>query len=115
MGSYEIRTVTDPRHQPFLFSFSGPPSPAHKHKINSVGISSEENLLCSLELKGYTDAKLNVLSWICQLMLSHTYTPRFTDVESNIHFIRYADAKSNVHSLPDMPILSQTYSPGKGL
>lgn len=54
--------------------------------------------ICSLDLKGYTDAKLNVLSWICQLMLSHTYTPRFTDAESNIHFIRYADAKSNVHS-----------------
>lgn len=80
---------------PFL-SFSGSPSPTHK--INSVSISSEGNLLCSLDLKGYTDARLNVLSWICQLMLSHMYTPRFTDAESNVHFIRYADAKSNVHS-----------------
>lgn len=98
MGSYEIGTVTDPCHQSFLFSFSGPPLPTQTHKINSLSISSEGNLLCSLDLKGYTDAELNVLSWICQLMLSHTYTPKFTNAKSNIHSPRYTDAKSNVHS-----------------
>lgn len=114
MGSYEIRTATDPCHQPFLFSFSGSPSPTHKHKINSVSISSEGNLLCSLDLKGYTDAKLNVLFWICQLMLSHSTLPDSL-ILNQIYTLPDTLMLSQMYTLQDMPILSQTYSPGKGL